>query len=317
MPTIPCSLIAVLTATLVATGFTAVPVRAQDCLNWGDLDKKLYCDEGRDLVADTPSQRYRLRDPDTLVFSFATVEDSSVDEKSLADFLNFVSKKTGRKVQWLESNSSADLIKAMRAGQVQLAGVSPGPTVYAVNLAGYVPVAVLCRDDDTFGYEVQLITRKDSGVGSIGELKGRKVALVSALSNSGNPPGADFQIVYSGSEADSIKGLIKGDYDAALVNSDVLERAASLGRVDTNALEVLWASPSYPSTSFGFAHDLAPDLQRKLHDAFLTFDREGAGIAKAFGAKAARFCTVSYEETWQPIRILQKNDGIVYRIEDL
>lgn len=42
MPSNPFSIMAALTASLIAAGFSAGIARAQDCLHWGDLDKKLY-----------------------------------------------------------------------------------------------------------------------------------------------------------------------------------------------------------------------------------------------------------------------------------
>lgn len=317
MPITRCSFIAVLAAALSTMSVVAGTAHAQDCLHWGDLDNSLYCDENRDLVADTPSQGFRLQDPDTLVFSYSAYDSLSSDKDVFSEFLNHVSKKTGKQLRWSQATSSASQIKAMRAGEIHLAAVAPGPTVYAVNLAGYVPIAVMCKDDDTFGYQVQVITKKDSDFRSFGDLKGRKVAQTSALANTGEPPAEGYQSVYSGSQNNSIGGVTKGTFDAAFVDSNVLERAQNHGLSGARDARVIWSSRSYPSTSFGIAHNLTPELQRTLHDAFLTFDWEGSALAREFGTEGEKFCTISYADTWQPIRRLQKENGVVYSIKDL
>ena len=48
----------------------AAGAQAQDaCTHRGDLDAQ-FCDANRDLVADTPTDPKRLKDPSTLVFAF-------------------------------------------------------------------------------------------------------------------------------------------------------------------------------------------------------------------------------------------------------
>lgn len=317
MPSYPCSFTTVMLAALMAAGIPAGDARAQNCLNWGDLDKKLYCDENRDLLADTPSQGFQLQDPDTLVFAYVPVEDASVDEKAFGAFVAHMAKKTGKEVRWSDAASSAAQIKAMRAGQVQLAGVSPGPTVYAVNLAGYIPIAVMCQADGTYGYQVQLVVKSDSDIKTPADLGGRTVAYVSALSNSGGLEANGSKALYSGSQGASVSGVLSGKYDAATVDSNALARMQKQGTVDANALRIIWASTKYPSTSFGFAHNLTPDLQRQIHDAFLTFDWQGSDLARVFGAQADAFCTISYEDTWESLRQVQEENGVMYDVGDL
>lgn len=323
------SLISLPAAALLATAFAGGDALAQDCLNWGDLDKQLYCDEGRDLVADTPARGFQLKSPDTLVFSFAPVEDQATYKEAFAGFMEHLARKTGKAVKWQDAASSAEQIKAMRDGKVHVAGVSPGPTVYAVNLAGYVPIAVMCKSDGAFGYQLNIISGKGSSIETLSDVKGHKVAEASTLSSWGDEaahamfrqkhvvPGKDIELVQSGSESASIKGVADGTYPAAAVNSNVLARMKARGAVDGAKIRLVWASQSLPPTSYGFAHNLAPDLQRKIHDAFLTFDWKGTPLAAEFGSQADAFCTVSYKEEWGPIRLMQKESGVVYDVKDL
>ena len=165
-----------LSAGFLATGAiafvlaSASPVSAA-CKNRGDLDKR-YCDENGDMVADTPTDPSKLLDPDTLVFSYTPVEDPSVYENVFTEFMAYLSKKTGKKVKWYGADSYASQVEALRSGRLHVAGISTGPTVFGVNLAGYVPIAML-----TMGLTGTMLT---SWVGD-GRLKSYGVRFVSQV----------------------------------------------------------------------------------------------------------------------------------------
>ena len=157
-------------ATAFSVSLVTVPyAQAEDCPR-GKLDKR-FCDRDGDLVADTPTDPGKLLDPDTLVFSYTPVEDPSVYENVFVEFMDYLSKKTGKKVKWFGADSYAAQVEAMRSGRLHVAGISTGPTVYGVNLAGYVPVAIMGKDDGRFGYKLQLITHKTSDIKEVKDMK--------------------------------------------------------------------------------------------------------------------------------------------------
>jgi phosphonate transport system substrate-binding protein len=323
MPNHILSLLRLMAFALAATCFIGASAMAAECKNRGDLDVR-YCDENGDLVADTPMAAGELLDPDTLIFSYTPVEDPSVYENVFAEFMDYLSEKTGKPVKWYGAESYAAQVEAMRSGRLHVAGISTGPTVFGVNLAGYVPMSIMCKGDGTFGYKLQLITQKDSDIMKVSDLKGRKVAHVTPSSNSGNQapralfkdmgvvPDVDYEVIYSGKHDNSIMGVANRDYDAAPIASSVLDRMASKGVVNKDDLRIIWESQPFPTTSYGYAHDLKPELQESIREAFLTFDWKGTGLAKEFGKQADKFCPITFKEQWKPIRVIQKENGTVY-----
>jgi phosphonate transport system substrate-binding protein len=315
-------------ARYLAAGFAGLLLAAAsatgaECKNRGDLDSR-FCDDNGDLVADTPSDASKLLDPDTLIFSYTPVEDPSVYENVFTDFMDYLSEKTGKKVKWYGAESYAAQVEAMRSGRLHVAGISTGPTVFGVNLAGYVPSAIMCKGDGTFGYKLQLITHKDSDIHKMSDMKGRNIAHVTPSSNSGNQapralfkdmgvtPDVDYKVTYSGKHDNSIMGVYNKDYDAAPIASSVLDRMATKGIVNKDDLRIIWESQPFPTTSYGVAHNLTPDLQKKVADAFLSFDWKGTGLEKEFGKQADQFCAITFKEHWKPIRVIQKENGVVY-----
>src|SRR3712207_2901423 len=132
-----------LRASLVAVAALGVSHsgNAQDsCPNRGQLDT-MYCDADNDLIADTPTDPRRLKDPGTLVFAYTPVEDPAVYEGIFKPFTEYLGKCTGKRVVYYPVQSNSAEIEAMRSGRLHVAGFSTGPTGFAVNMAGAVPFA--------------------------------------------------------------------------------------------------------------------------------------------------------------------------------
>jgi phosphonate transport system substrate-binding protein len=90
-------------------------------------------------------------------------------------------------------------------------------------------------------------------------------------------------------------GVANKDYDAGPVASSVLDRMVDKGIVNRDDLRVIWESKNFPTTSYGYAHNLNPDLQAQIKDAFLSFDWKGTALKKEFGKKSDRFIPITYK----------------------
>lgn len=312
-------------AGILGTAF-AQPAAADDCKNRGSLDA-LYCDEDKDLTADTPKDKSKWKNPSTLVFTYTPVEDPAVYKDAFADFQAYLAKATGKKVIYYTVQSNAAEVEAMRSGRLHIAGFSTGPTGFAVNLAGYVPIAVKGYADQFQGYNLIVIVKKDSPFQKMSDLKGKKVAHTSASSNSGNiapralfpkqglVPDKDYKVLYSGKHDQSVLGVNSGDYDAAPVASDVFDRMAARGTVKAENFRIIYKSPRFPTSSFGYAHDLHPDLVAKIKKAFTDY-RFPEKMKKQFGG-ADRFFPITYKQDWEVIRDIAAATGTAYSKSDL
>src|SRR5688572_13605367 len=147
---------------VLALGLAPIVANAQadDCKNRGQLDT-LYCDENKDLVADTPKDKGRWKNPNTLVFTYTPVEDAAVYETAFKPFLDYLGKCTGKRVVYYAVQSNAAEIEAMRAGRLHVGGFSTGPTGFAVNLAGAIPFAIKGTEKELQGYNLIMIVKRD------------------------------------------------------------------------------------------------------------------------------------------------------------
>ncbi len=235
-----------------------------------------------------------LSDPDTLVFAYTPVEDPAIYEDIWAPFIQHLEEVTGKDVQFFAVQSNSAEVEAMRSGRLHIAGFSTGPTPFAVNLAGAVPFAIMGSDDGRFGYTLQVYTQADSDIQEMPDLAGKRVAHTSPTSNSGNlapralfpdlgvVPDEDYEVTYSGSHDQSMLGVVAGDYDAAPVASEVVDRMAERGLYDPEEVRIVWESEPFPTTSYTYAHDLAPELKDKIEEAFFSFDFAGTALGEEF-----------------------------------
>jgi phosphonate transport system substrate-binding protein len=300
---------------------------AQACPQRGELDTR-FCDANKDMLADTPTDKAQQKDPSTLVFSFTPVEDPSVYENAFSDLLAHMAKVTGKRIRWYAAESYAAQVEALRSGRLHIAGVASGATPYAVNLGGFLPLVTMEKFDGTTGYTLQLLTHKDSTIKSVADLKGKKVAHVSPSSNSGDTaprvlfsamgikPGTDYEVLYSGKHDNSIMGVVNKDYDAAPVASNVVTLMRDRGMFKADQVRVVYESRPFPGAAFGIAHDLTPELQAKIREAFTSFGFANSKLAKEF-KEYKGFTAISYARDWGDIRAIQQATGVRYTQESL
>ena len=309
--------------TLAALLLALAPVGlAQECANRGDLDV-MYCDADGDLVADAPTDESQWVDPDTLFFAYTPVEDPAIYEDIWDPFIQHLAEVTGKDVRFFAVQSNSAEVEAMRSGRLHIAGFSTGPTPFAVNLAGAVPFAIMGNESGRFGYTLQVYVRNESDIQEITDLAGKVVAHTAPTSNSGHQapsalfprlgvvPGEDYEIVFSGSHDNSILGVVAGDYDAAPVASEVVERMAARNLYDPDEVRIIYETSPFPTTSYNYVYNLHPDLVAKIEEAFFSFDFTGTALGDEFEG-LTQFVPIDYQTDWEIIRQIQETNGVEY-----
>lgn len=289
----------------------------------GELDDR-YCDVTGNMVADPPANESDWEDPDTLIFAYTPVEDPAVYEEVWEEFLDYLEERLGKNVQFFGVQSYSAQVEAMRAGRLHISGFASGNVQNAVNEAGFVPQTIMAEPGDTYGYRMEIIVHQDSDIQSVDDLRGREIAFVSESSNSGYfaprallyeefgmLPGEDYQTAFSGSHDNSILGVFHQDYEAAAIADVVAVRMYDGGRLpDINQLRPIYTSNEFPTTAYGVAHNLHPDLQEQIRQAFLDFDWEGTRLTQEWEDRD-RFIEVDYQSDWEVLRIIRDGSDAV------
>jgi len=292
------------------------------------LDQR-YQDQNGDLIADIPSDAANLVDPSTLIFAYTPVEDPAVYREVWSEFLEHLSDETGKKIQFFPVQSNAAQIEAMRAGRLHIAGFNTGSNPLAVACAGLRPFTMMAAADGSFGYEMEIITHPDSGIDEVEDIRGGELAFTSQTSNSGFKapsailkadygmiPGEDFEPVFSGKHDNSILGVANQDYPAAAIANSVLARMLDRDVVSENQIETIYTSQTFPTTAYGLAHNLKPELQEAIQDAFFSFDWEGTALEEEFSKSGeAQFIPITFKEHWEVIRKIDAANGVQYNCQ--
>lgn len=296
--------------------------QAQDsCPNRGQLDTR-YCDANKDLVADAPADPKDWKDPSALVWAYTPVEDPAVYANIFKPLTEHLTSCVGKRIVYYPVQSNSAEIEAMRSGRLHFAGFSTGPTGFAVNLAGAVPFAAKGVGDQVRGYNLVAVVKASSPYQKLSDLKDKKVAHTSPSSNSGNlaprvlfpeqglSADTDYKPLMSGGHDKSLLGVVSGDYDMGAIASDVFERMITRGTVKKEDVRVIYRSPVFPTSSFAHAHDLKPELAKKLTDCFFSF-RFTPDMTKEFNGDD-RFLPISYQKDWAVVRDVAEKSGTPY-----
>jgi phosphonate transport system substrate-binding protein len=164
--------------------------------------------------------------------------------------------------------------------------------------------------------------KKSSSYQKLSDLRGRRVAHTAPSSNSGHlaplvlyppeglKPNEDYKPLMSGGHDKSALGVLSGDYDMAGVASDVFERMVTRGTVNADDFRIIFTSPLFPTSSFAYAHDLHPELVRKVRGCFFAFDFPPS-MRKEFNGDD-RFFPITYRDTWKVVREIAESSGTPY-----
>ena len=308
---------------IMASFLSSYSAFSEEC-NRGTLDKA-YCDRNFDQVADLPLDPKDWVDPKTIIFTYTPVEDPAVYANIWKKFVEHLEKNTERKVVFFPVESNAAQLEAMRSGRLHVAGFNTGSNPIAVSCAGFVPFAMHAKDDGSYGYEMEIIVKDDSPIQSPSEIKGKTLAFTSPTSNSGfKAPSAilkgefdliadrDFTPTFSGKHDNSILGVYNGDYEIASVANSVLQRMERRGVIEKGKLRAVYRSPTFPTTGYGHAHNLHPELVAKIKTAFFTWDFDRDPLYKKEFAKADRFIGIRHMNDWAVIRQIDAANGVSY-----
>jgi phosphonate transport system substrate-binding protein len=178
--------------------------------------------------------------------------------------------------------------------------------------------------DGRFGYEMEIIVPADSPIQTLADLKGRTLAFTAKTSNSGfKAPTAllksefgleaekDYKVAFSGKHDNSVLGVANKDYEAAAIANEVMHRMFDRKVVDPAKIRTVYKSETFPTTGYGYAHNLHPVLAAKIRQAFFTFPWEGSALKKEF-KDVDRFVGINHKNDWAVIRKIDAASGVSY-----
>jgi phosphonate transport system substrate-binding protein len=108
-----------------------------------------------------------------------------------------------------------------------------------------------------------------------------------------------------------VLGVANKDYEAAAIANEVMVRMFERKVVDPAKIRTIYKSDTFPTTSYGMAHNLDPKLQEKIKEAFFTFPWEGSALQAEF-KKEGKFIPIEYKKDWAVLRKIDEANGVKY-----
>jgi phosphonate transport system substrate-binding protein len=226
----------------------------------------------------------------------------------------YLSAKTGVDVKLKVLAHYGNVIENFES--LKLDGAFFGSLTYSLAHAR-LGVEVLARPesiDGTSTYRGDIIVRRDSGISTPRDMKGKRLALVAQATFAGylfplvhlersgiHDAKAHFREVYfAGSHEGAIRDVLERNADVGATKNTVLKDLAAADPRIAHELKVLAESVDVPENGLAVRRTMDAALKKKLLDALTSMheDLEGAKVLNAFGAR--RFIR-TVEADYQPV----------------
>lgn len=205
-------------------------------------------------------------------------EDAQSMIESSQQILDQLQAQLGMPVKPFVATDYNGVIEALRSRKLDVAYLGPFSYVLANQVAGAEAFAVaVTRKTGKSAYHSLIISRADSPIKSLADLKGHTFAFVDPSSASGHlfpkagleqagyaPESTFSRMIFSGSHDASILAVANRKVDAAAVADRILASALAQGSVKQGELKVVWTSPDIPESPMVWRKDLDPALKQKL-----------------------------------------------------
>jgi phosphonate transport system substrate-binding protein len=214
---------------------------------------------------------------------------------------DYLSKKIGLKIRLKVLTRYGNIIDNFVSSGID--GAFFGSFTYALAHMK-LGVEVLARPESLDGsstYHGLIFVRKDGGIRSVREMKGKRFAFVDKATTAGflaplvyfkRHGVTDYktyfrETYFTGTHEDAIYDVLNKKADVGAAKNTVFERLAQTDKRVRQELAVLDKSPDVPENALAVRKDLDPSVKKALRDALLTMhgDRGGLTILLNFGAK--------------------------------
>ena len=240
-------------------------------------------------------------------------------------------RRRGIDLEWVLYSGYDSLVEAFVSGEIDLAW--NGPLSYVkIKRRLDAPCKVIAMRDVDIDFITHFITRADSDVATVEDLKGKRFAFGSRgsvqagllayhfLKQLGVHPRSDLaaytfhderQPSAPSDEIDVVEQVRSGAYDAGAVSGLTLDRLKGDEELPHDSLRVLWSSPGYSHCCFTAQRDMDADLSQRIVDAFLSVEySDPVGKAVLDGEGCSAFIP-GIDEGWEVLEEAAEQEGLI------
>ena len=233
--------------------------------------------------------------PKILRVGFVPSEDAQQVIQNAQPIVEILQKQLGMEVQPFVATDYTGVVEALRVNKLDVAFLTPASYVLAKNEAN-VRVALKSERKGSPYYYAAIITRADSGIKSLEDLRGKTFAFGDPLSTSANvfprkmfhdhgiDPVRDFKhILYSGGHDATVLAVLNGKVDAGATyanspdNRDTAWVRYLKNPEDIRKIRAIAFSEPIPADNLVISGSLDERIAKKIEEIFLTLSRDPQG----------------------------------------
>ncbi|PPK51092.1 phosphate/phosphite/phosphonate ABC transporter substrate-binding protein [Marinobacter persicus] len=209
--------------------------------------------------------------------------DGGTEDGTRKDFepiFNAISEATGLNFELKVGQSYGAVVEAMCNGSADIAWFGPVSYLQAHDRGCANLLAMAVRKGGSVYYS-GIFARKDSGIDSITDIRGKRIALgdvnstssfnipVAMLLREGVDPASDTaKVNLAGSHANVLSALSQGLVDVGGASFDSYEKALNAGAIDGNDIKVIAKSAPLPYPPLAIQPEVSADVKSRLRKAF-------------------------------------------------
>ncbi len=233
--------------------------------------------------------------PKVLRVGFVPAEDAQRVIQNAQPIVAILEKQLGIEVQPFVATDYTGVIEALRGNKLDIAFLTPASYVLAKNEANVRVVLKSERKGSPY-YYAAIITRADSGIKTLEDLRGKTFAFGDPVSTSANvfprkmfhergiDPVRDFkQILYSGGHDATVLAVLNGKVDAGATyanspdNNDTAWMRHLKNSEDVKKIRAIAFSEPIPADNLVINGNLDERIAKKIEDTFIEMSRDPKG----------------------------------------
>ena len=217
--------------------------------------------------------------PMSFKFGFDLRLDPKDDYKIYLPFIQYLTEATGLKFSIVFTADYEETIKNLGTGVTQFAFLGPLNCIRAKTIYG---TGCLAMGKNTFGkkeYQAAIVSRSDSLLSNLEDLRGKSMAFGSRFSTQGHliarymleQKGVHLEELssygFTGSHDNAIRAVLNGDFDAGAVQDGLAKKMEASGKI-----KILSMSKPFPASLVCYNNKVDPATLKKVQQALMDFD---------------------------------------------
>lgn len=239
-----------------------------------------------------------------------------------APFAEYLTKEIGVPVKFTPVVDYAATVEGLAANRLEMVWYGGLTSVQAARQAKGARRIIMRKEDAEF--KSYFITRKDTGIKALTDLKGKTFAFGSVSSTSGHlmpryfllkggiNPEKDFsKFSFSGAHDATAAWVEAGQVDAGALNFLVWDKLVETKKVDTSKVNIFWTTPPYVDYVWTVRAGVDKATVEKITKAFLKLDYNKPDDKKLLDLHRTKGYIAAKDEDWKGIEEAAVAAGLI------